>query len=53
VNRKEPATAKSCPDRDARFEYINKKVKGYMKGGQTVLSIETKKKLIGNFHNKG
>jgi transposase len=53
-NRKELATAKSHPDRDAQFEYINKKVRGHIKRGEAVLSIDAKKKeLIGDFHNKG
>jgi hypothetical protein len=31
ANRKELAISKSHPDRDEQFEYINKKVKSYMK----------------------
>jgi transposase len=54
ANRKELARTKSHPDRDGQFEYINKKVKAYMKRGEAVLSIDAKKKeLIGDFHNKG
>ena len=54
ANRKELARTKSHPDRDAQFEYINKKVKAYMKRGEAVVSIDAKKKeIIGNFQNKG
>jgi predicted transcriptional regulator len=53
-NRKELAMAKSHPDRDAQFEYINRKAKAYMKRGEAVLSIDAKKKeKIGNFENQG
>jgi hypothetical protein len=42
------------PDRNAQFEYINKKCSEFMVQGQPVLSVDTKKKeLIGNFRNKG
>jgi hypothetical protein len=43
VNRKEPAISKSHPDRDEQFEYINKKVKAYMKRHEAVLFIDAKK----------
>jgi hypothetical protein len=47
-------TTKSHPGRDAQFEYINKKVRGCIKRGEAVLSIDAKKKeLTGDFHNKG
>jgi hypothetical protein len=53
-NRKELAMAKSHPDRDEQFEYINRKARAYMKRGEAVLSIDTKKKeIIGNFQNSG
>jgi transposase len=42
------------PDRDAQFNYINRKVKAFQRRGQPVISIDTKKKeLIGNFRNGG
>ena len=33
------------PDRDAQFNYLNKQVGLFMKGGQPVISVDTKKKL--------
>lgn len=42
------------PDRDAQFEYINKKVTEFIKQGQPVISVDAKKKeQIGNFKNSG
>jgi len=42
------------PDRDQQFEYIDKKVKEFLKKDQPVISVDTKKKeLIGNFKNEG
>jgi len=42
------------PDRDAQFKYINKKGSEFIKQGQPVISVDTKKKeLIGNFKNIG
>ena len=42
------------PDRDAQFYYINEKVKQFLKRGQPVISVDTKKKeLVGNFKNSG
>lgn len=44
----------SHPDRDAQFEYINKKVLAFQRRGQPVVSVDTKKKeLVGNFKNSG
>jgi len=41
-------------DRNAQFEYINKKAGSFVKDGQPVISVDTKKKeLIGNFKNSG
>jgi len=41
-------------DRNAQFEYINKKVTEFMKQGQPVISVDAKKKeQIGNFKNSG
>jgi hypothetical protein len=54
ANRKELSMAKSHPDRDEQFEYINKQAASYMKKGCPVLSIDAKKKeKIGNFKNSG
>jgi hypothetical protein len=42
------------PDRNAQFEHINKTAKAFMKRGQPVVSVDTKKKeLIGDFKNNG
>jgi len=42
------------PDRDAQFEYINKRVIEYHKEHQPVISVDAKKReLIGNFQNSG
>jgi len=44
----------SHPDRDAQFLNISRTVKGFMKRGQPVISVDTKKKeMIGNFKNAG
>lgn len=42
------------PDRNAQFEYINKRIKAFQKRGQPIVSVDAKKKeLIGNFKNPG
>jgi hypothetical protein len=42
------------PDRNAQFEYINKRVKAFQRRGQPVVSVDTKKKeLVGDFKNSG
>ena len=42
------------PDRNAQFEYINRRVKAFQKRGQPVVSVDTKtKELIGDFKNPG
>src|SRR4051812_15997941 len=42
------------PDRDAQFQYINRRVKSCQKQGQPVVSVDAKKKeLIGRYHNGG
>ena len=44
----------SHPDRDAQFEYINATASSYLKRGQPVISVDTKKKeLVGDFKNGG
>ncbi len=41
-------------DRDQQFEYINRKAQRYLKQGQPVISVDTKKKeLVGDFKNAG
>lgn len=42
------------PDRNAQFEHINRKVKDFLRRGEPVISVDTKKKeLIGDFKNAG
>lgn len=42
------------PDRNAQFEYINASALGFMRQGQPVISVDTKKKeLVGDFRNGG
>ena len=53
ANRK-TREGKSHPDRNAQFEYINKRVKRFQRRGQPVVSVDTKKKeLVGDFKNGG
>jgi hypothetical protein len=41
-------------DRNQQFEYINRKAQRYLKQGEPVISVDTKKKeLVGNFKNPG
>jgi transposase len=41
-------------DRDQQFEYINRKAQRYLKQGEPVISVDTKKKeLVGDFKNAG
>ena len=45
---------KSHADRDAQFEYIQKKVEKYLSENQPVISVDAKKReLVGNFKNQG
>ena len=42
------------PDRNAQFEHINKRVRQYLRKGDAVISVDTKKKeLVGEFKNGG
>lgn len=42
------------PDRDAQFRYINTRVKAFLRTGDPVVSVDTKKKeLVGAFRNPG
>ena len=42
------------PDRDAQFEHINRRAQRYLKQGEPVISVDTKKKeLVGDFKNGG
>jgi len=53
-NRKTHEGAKDNPDRDAQFNFINKKAMDFQSKNTPVLSVDTKKKEnIGNFKNNG
>jgi transposase len=53
-NRKMLQVGMPHKDRNAQFEYINKKSGEFIQEGQPVISVDTKKKeLIGNFKNTG
>ena len=42
------------PDRDAQFQYINRRAKAFQKQGQPVVSVDTKKKeVVGQFRHGG
>ena len=42
------------PDRNAQFNYLHDQIERYLKAGQPVVSVDTKKKeLIGRFKNAG
>ena len=44
----------SHPDRDAQFEYINRRVLEFQRAGQPAVSVDSKKReLIGDFKNAG
>jgi hypothetical protein len=45
---------KGHPDRDAQFQYINRRAKTFQRQGQPVVSVDAKKKeLVGQFRNGG
>jgi hypothetical protein len=53
ANRK-TREGKQHPDRDAQFEYINKRVRSFQRRGQPVISVDAKKReLLGDFKNGG
>jgi transposase len=52
-NRK-TVEGKQHPDRDAQFEYINRRVRTQQRAGQPAISVDAKKKeTIGNYRNPG
>jgi len=54
ANQKMLQKGKPHPDRNAQFEYINAVAAEYLKIGEPVISVDTKKKEnIGNFKNPG
>jgi Rhodopirellula transposase DDE domain len=53
ANRK-TIEGKDHPDRDAQFQYINRRVKAFQRQGQPIVSVDTKKKeLVGRYRNGG
>jgi len=54
VNQKMLQVGEPHPDRNAQFEFIDKKAKEFIEKGEPVISVDTKKKEnIGNFKNCG
>jgi transposase len=54
ANQKMQQVGEPHPDRDAQFEFINKKAKEFLENDEPVISVDTKKKEnIGNFKNPG
>ena len=54
ANRKMLQVGKPHPDRNAQFEFIDKKAKEFIEMGEPVISVDAKKKEnIGNFINAG
>jgi hypothetical protein len=53
ANRK-TLEGRAHPDRDAQFQYINRRAKAFQKQGQPVVSVDAKKKeLVGQFRQSG
>jgi hypothetical protein len=53
-NQKMLQVGEAHPDRNSQFEFIEKKSKKFIKSGEPVISVDTKKKEnIGNFKNNG
>jgi Rhodopirellula transposase DDE domain len=49
-----PLEGSQHTDRDEQFEHINRQAQRYLKQGQPVISVDTKKKeLVGDFKNAG
>jgi transposase len=54
ANQKMLQAGEPHPDRNAQFEHINGTASKYLKAGDPVISVDTKKKeCIGNFKNNG
>jgi len=54
INQKLMQIGEVHPDRNAQFEYINSTAANFLKAGEPVISVDTKKKeKIGNFKNNG
>jgi hypothetical protein len=54
INQKLLQAGEPHPDRNAQFEHINNTAEDFLKAGEPVISVDTKKKeKIGNFKNDG
>lgn len=54
ANRKTSEGKEDHPDRDQQFRYINERAKQFLRDGEPVISVDTKKKeLVGNYRNAG
>lgn len=54
TNKKMEQIGEPAPDRNEQFQYINDKAEEFIREGQPVISVDTKKKEnIGNFKNPG
>ncbi len=54
ANRKTSEGKEDHPDRDRQFRYINEQAKQFLRDGDPVISVDTKKKeLVGNYKNSG
>ena len=49
--KRKAAEGSKHPDRNAQFEHINAKVVAAQASGQPVISVDTKKELVGNYKN--
>ena len=45
--------SKQSPDPDAQFRHVNEQVKDHQQAGDPVISVDTKKEVLGDFHNAG
>ena len=53
ANRK-TTEGRQHPDRDGQFNHVNEKAEAFQRGGDPVVSVDTKKKeLVGDFRNGG
>jgi hypothetical protein len=54
ANRKTSEGKKDHSGRDQQFRYINERAKEFLRAGDPVISVDTKKKeLVGNYKNSG
>lgn len=52
-NQKLEQLGSQHPDRDAQFRFINETSEAFLSSGDPVISIDTKKKILGPFKNNG